>query len=220
MEVAIRNDNVVLLRELLREKPKRLEERDKYGATPLIMAVCTPKRSLGIIKTLLDAGADINARNRGGFTALHVVIWNEYFAPPAPRSEEIVALLLDAGAALEDEQNDYACTPLMTAVLEDLCENARLLLARGANPNTFLSEKLSAYSAGWSLLSSAWLHPEMVQVLIEGGANVNLRNAHGQRVIEEVERRDAEEFNREDFDAQAAKEKSLELLRRAQQATN
>ncbi len=219
MEIAILNDNVKLLRELLEEKPERLEERNKYGETPLIMAVYTPKRSIGVIKTLLDAGADINARNRGGFMALHVVIWNEYFYPPAPRSEEIVALLLDAGVALEDDQNDRVCTPLMTAVNEDLCEDARLLLARGANPNKFLSEKLSAYSVGWSLLSSAWLDPEMVQVLLEGGADVNLRNAFGQTPIEEIESRDAEQFNRDGFDAQAQKQQSLELLRRAQQST-
>ena len=37
MEIAIANDNVFLLRELLQEKPERLEERNKYGETPLIM---------------------------------------------------------------------------------------------------------------------------------------------------------------------------------------
>ena len=96
-----------------------------------------------------------------------MVIWNEYFSPLAPLSEEIVALLLDAGAALEDDQNNRACTPLMTAVNEKVCEDSRLLLERGANPNKFLSKQGSAYSAGWSLLSSAWLNPEMVQGLLE-----------------------------------------------------
>ena len=43
-----------LLRELLEEKPERLEERNKYGETPLVMAVYTPKRSIGVIKTVVE----------------------------------------------------------------------------------------------------------------------------------------------------------------------
>jgi ankyrin repeat protein len=47
-------------------------------------------RSLEVVKTVIDAGADVNARQQGGFTALHEAVHNG--------SHEIEALLLACGA--------------------------------------------------------------------------------------------------------------------------
>jgi ankyrin repeat protein len=77
---------------------------------------------------LLDAGADINTRTRGGETAL------TYAAIGGHGS--IVKLLLDAGADF-DVRTASGETALSLAVKFDKKESVRLLLAAGAEPDTW-----------------------------------------------------------------------------------
>ena len=60
---------------LLMQKGARLDVTDKYGNTALIAAACqcavaTMNSSHEVMQILLDAGADVNARNHDGETAL------------------------------------------------------------------------------------------------------------------------------------------------------
>ena len=209
LQTAIEMNNVDWVEALLDEKPQRLQQRDEYGQPLLIVAVLARNRSLDCIEALLNAGADVNSRNAAGFTALHVVIWDEYFPAESASSEEIINLLLDAGAELEDELNVDAQTPLMHAVLEACCSDARLLLARGANPHKLFSNQSSQITlAGLSLLSVSWREPEMMQILLEGGADVNLRDGFGQTALEHIQGQDAKGF-------EAEQQHCLDLLRRA-----
>ena len=77
-------------------------------------------------RTLIDRGADVDAVQPDGATALH---WAAYHD-----AVELVDLLIGAGAAV-DAANDYGVTPLGLA-----CDNAATatvarLLAAGADPN-------------------------------------------------------------------------------------
>ena len=76
------------------------------------------------VRILLQAGADIDARDEYGTTAL-------YWAA-AHNHAECVRLLLEAGAGTGDEESS---NPLPIASEQDCRESVRLLLEHGADPN-------------------------------------------------------------------------------------
>ena len=95
------------------------------GSTPLHLdaVVGTPAS----VRTLLDAGAAVNARDEGGWTPLHL-------ATGLSRSPAVVQTLLDAGARL-DARDERGRTPLhWAAVSNDTPAVVQALLDAGANP--------------------------------------------------------------------------------------
>ena len=84
------------------------------------------------VRELIAAGADVNARNYKGQTALHCAARAGF--------RDIVALLLDHGAIV-DAEDDQGQTPLATALRSTVKDKAklrdvaRLLAAAGANPH-------------------------------------------------------------------------------------
>jgi ankyrin repeat protein len=91
--------------------------------TPLFVAVRQGKRKF--VEALLDRGANVNARSRGGCTPLWVAT---QFA-----RNDIAELLLDRGACV-DAANDGGRTALMSAGMRGNQPLVELLLERGANP--------------------------------------------------------------------------------------
>ncbi len=119
------------------------------------------------VAALVAQGADVNAAQPDGATALH---WAVHFDLPPT-----VDLLLRRGARV-DAVNDHGVTPLALA-----CENGNValinrLLAAGANPNlptdTGITPLMSAARAGAS---------EAVKALIARGAAVNARETSHQQ---------------------------------------
>jgi len=76
---------------------------------------------------LLGNGADVMARNSGGFTALHAAAFSG--------SLPIAKLLLEKGAVLEDSANKSGVTPLIVAGEENHVELAEFFIAEGADVN-------------------------------------------------------------------------------------
>ena len=81
-------------------------------------------RQEAVVKALLAAGADVNARDDGGWTALH------YAGRADVRAAE---LLLAAGADATATAAD-GTTPLHLAALHANCDVIRFLVAAGADP--------------------------------------------------------------------------------------
>jgi hypothetical protein len=97
--------NEAELRQWVEANPGRVNDRDKGGYTPLIVAVCYIK-SLPLTVWLLDEkGADVNATSLCGYTPLHM----------AP-SLDILAALLNRGAD-PTLLNRFGRTPLMSQAL-------------------------------------------------------------------------------------------------------
>ncbi len=80
---------------------------------------------LAIAELLISKGADVMARNSGGFTPLHAAAFSG--------SLSISKLLLGRGATLDDAANKAGVTPLMVAGEENHVALAKFLLAEGAD---------------------------------------------------------------------------------------
>ncbi len=163
-------------------------------ATPLMLAVSkrittagdTAEPSIEIAKALIDAGADVNAKDYLNQTALE---WAATHASP-----EIVQLLIKAGANVNTESS-YG-TPLGATSNPDI---AKLLIDAGADVNAgkVISPLANAVKSNNTKLvellikSGAevndpkhtpllWSHsPEVMLALIAGGAKTDLTNAQG-----------------------------------------
>jgi ankyrin repeat protein len=102
--------------------------------TPLILAIRWPLvQSLSMVKSLLDAGADANARNQYDRTALHYAVERN-----VPR---LIELLFDHGAEPNPVDNEGA-TPLDLALkIGAQPDVIQLLRDRGAVPSPARDQK-------------------------------------------------------------------------------
>jgi uncharacterized protein len=103
-------------------------ETDTFGATPLMTAIFNgPPSAVGI---LLDAGADVAARDKNDNTALHAAAFRQDI------SAKLVTLLIKSPGFVPDllnVQNNYGMTPLMIALTNSQIEAATLLIEAGSD---------------------------------------------------------------------------------------
>jgi ankyrin repeat protein len=191
---AARKGDVKKVQTLLQSDPKLIADKDSRGDTPLHSAALHGE--LAVARVLIDAGADVNAKNNyGAFTpeelwkvisssnhqdpvvllAVHGIdakdMLNGYtpldLAMFAARHKELVQLLVSKGANVNAMAASGA-TPLFWAVFRDQKDDAAFLLDHGANVNA-----TDAY--GDSILGLA-LHLQygsLIQLLVDKGADVN-----------------------------------------------
>lgn len=114
----------------------------------------------------LSAGADVNARNSYGETALMKACQEGY--------GKCAHLLLAAGADVS-VQDKEGYTPLIYAVFRNFGELARQFIEAGADVNAETQEGITALS-----MACRYGHADCARLLIESGANVNAM-VHGGR---------------------------------------
>jgi uncharacterized protein len=112
------------LAELLEHDRGLINTYSPDGWTPLHLASFFG--NLDCARTLLDQGADVNARSRGAMQNMPL------HAATASRSREIVELLVDRGADVNARQHG-GWTALHGAALNGDVETARILIAHGAD---------------------------------------------------------------------------------------
>jgi predicted component of type VI protein secretion system len=123
--------------------------------------------STGVVQALLKKGANVNAANRNGATAL--------MAASAKDHAGTVKFLLEGGAdANAADKNGVTSLMLSSYGLKDMREVVKLLLAAGANVN-------AAEDRGSTPLymASQQGHIETVKLLLAAGANVNTADKKG-----------------------------------------
>lgn len=168
------------------------------AADKATLADAAEQRNRAAIRELLATGADVNAAQVDGMTALHWAVYNDdaetagllvrsranvnatnrYGVPPlfiacTNGNGALVRLLLDAGA------NANASLPggetvLMTAARVGNLEAVKALLARGANPNA--QERREQTALMWAAAEG---HATVVRALIEAGSATNATLASG-----------------------------------------
>jgi ankyrin repeat protein len=137
------------------------------GDLPLVDAV--RNGDADAVRALLQKGANVNATEGDGATALH---W------AAHRDDLVVADLLIRGGARVNAANDLGATPLWAASLNGNTAIVRRLLDAGADPN-------AALLAGETpvMVASRSGHAAVVELLAAKGAKVNARAARGQTAL-------------------------------------
>jgi ankyrin repeat protein len=194
---AVRNNDLAALRAAVADKA-HLETRGPREVTPLMHAAAFG--SLQSMKILLDAGADPNAKDAFGATAL---VWAAGDAAKAKllveRGADVnaqtsqgrtplmvaaahdgnsrtVRMLLDKGADLK-AADGMGNTAMLTAAAANDLETVKLLLARGASAD-------ETNKGGYTPLMNVAMNGNtaMIRLLIEKGADVNAANTFSDRV--------------------------------------
>ena len=150
----IREDDRPAIEELLRRNAGAATARGPQGSTPLMAAALYGNAAL--VKRFLTAGADPNARNSAGATAL---MWA---APDRDRMQ----LLLDAGADVNARSDDRRSALVVTSGIVGAAPALRLLLDYGADPSAWHATDPSPLREAARVDDA-----EMFRVLVEYGVS-------------------------------------------------
>jgi ankyrin repeat protein len=152
---------------LLREGAD-VKARDGRGRTALLVA--THGNHVGVARALIAAGADVNAKDS--------IEDSPYLYAGAEGRVEILKMTLAAGADLA-ATNRYGGTALIPAAHHGHPEAVKVLLATAI-------DKDHVNKLGWTALLEAVIlgdggptHTEILRLLVEAGANVNLADRDG-----------------------------------------
>jgi len=131
---------------LLIENGAKVDFKNSSGNTPLMIAAGRGFDRL--VKLFISAGADLNCKNKSGLAAVHFVAQNKV---------KEFAFSRDKSSYSDEESGKYY--KVMTA-----------LLSAGANPNLYSKD-------GWTpvFFAISARDPEMVKILIRGGAKVKVK---------------------------------------------
>jgi ankyrin repeat protein len=141
---------------------------DQAGNTPLIRAAQIGDREQ--VEALITTGADVNALNKEGTTALMAATWGK-----TGRGDVGIAKALIVKGANVNAANVYGRTALMDVAGNGNVEFMSLLLSAGADVN------LSTRVGGTALHEAAFNgHTEIIRLLLTKGANPNAANGLGQ----------------------------------------
>jgi ankyrin repeat protein len=131
----------------------------KEVGSPLHTATAEAKPAT--IYALIQAGADVNARNEEGETPLYIAA--------EEGNSEIIAALMEAGADV-NAPDDGGWTPLHVAAREGPPASVSALIQAGADVNARTRDR----AAGATPLHFA-ANPEIIAALIKAGADINAR---------------------------------------------
>ncbi|XP_064545202.1 protein TANC2 isoform X2 [Drosophila montana] len=123
------------------------------------------------VNILMSRGAQIDARNRQGYTALWLAVKEGHWS--------VVEQLLQRGALLDEPLGQARKTPLMIAAEEGHLELLELLLARGATLEAEDHEGFTALS--WACLRG---HLAAARCLIEHGCNRQHEDHKGRTALD------------------------------------
>jgi len=142
------------------------------GQTPLYAACREGHKH---VMRLLDKGADPNVPNDSGTTALH-------FAVDGRDDTSKAEMLSSAGANVNALDRD-GVSPLFLVCARGKTEFVGVLLSHGANPNIATVFPYSCYPIH---AACSGLHYEVVKLLLEHHADVNVRNQMGENALHSV----------------------------------
>jgi ankyrin repeat protein len=147
--------------------------------TPLV-TIAARSASLNVLRYLISARADVNARTPAGETSLMLAAYfHEGSASDAAsmeRYEAAVRILIAAGASLENDRHHY--TPLAYAAYQGRERTLRYLLERGARVDAD-AENGVVYVNTPLMMASIQGHLNLAIALLRAGADPRIRIKNG-----------------------------------------
>lgn len=145
----------------------------------LFYAIRTEKRTAAMAELLIQNGAKATYADSEGYTLLHWLVGIDGTSSPV-EDVKIARTLIKSGAAKE-ASNHYGWTPLMRAVLEGRLSEVDAFLRVGANPNKkYTQNSMPIFTRGLSQLMVAGSQTEKVELLLQYGADAQVKNDEGQ----------------------------------------
>ncbi|HYL74014.1 MAG TPA: ankyrin repeat domain-containing protein [Bryobacteraceae bacterium] len=163
--------------------------RDEQGQTPLMRAAAVLGRAAvledakgiqqdyqGVAKLLLDKGADVNARDPAGRTALLMALDGAASEYKVIGGDEGMARLLISRGAAVNAQDDMGWSPLLNVLhlWADQPAMIAFLIAKGADVNARLKDGRTGL-----MLAARLGKDDRLPVLLAKGANVNASDNTG-----------------------------------------
>jgi uncharacterized protein len=122
---AARDGKLAVTKELLKKSNKGIEDKDDRGRTPLMLSAISGDAK--ITKMLIEAGANINAKDNVGLNAIQIAIG---FIRP-----DVIGVLVDAGGDPNSSLPNSRATALVVAANKRDKQLAKKLLAAKADVN-------------------------------------------------------------------------------------
>jgi len=146
--------------------------------TPMI-TVAARAGSLEVLRYLIAAGADVNARTPAGETPVMLAAFfgvGEEGAQSYARHESAMRLLVSAGASVDNDPHNY--TPLAYAAYKGRQETLRYLLEHGASVNANVYDGVSWINTPL-MMASIMGHYDTAVILLNAGADARVRIKDG-----------------------------------------
>ena len=169
---AIRNGNVLEVKEKIREYPGHINQPNENNISPLMF--CSIFGNVHIAKSLVESGADINFKGGNSvMSAIHVAAYKGHL--------EIVKLLIESGTSL-NERDKEMLTPLHDAARTGHFEVAKWLLENGANVNSIDEDGDTPLHLA---VKSKNISIETIKILMDFGADFKKGNFEGKSALDE-----------------------------------
>ena len=146
-----------------------------YSSGAPLLALAARAGSVQVVRYLISAGADINARTPVNETPLMLAAYfreGDGDSGSADRHDEALRILVDAGAQIENEPHNY--TPLAYAAYNNRLRALRYLIDRGAKLDADAQGRV-IYVNTPLMMAAIQGHREIVRMLLRAGADPLVR---------------------------------------------
>lgn len=147
-----------------------------YSAGAPLIVLAARDASLEVLRYLISAGANVNARTPVNETALMLAAYFRDDESAARQHDEAVRILVEAGAQLENTPGQY--TALAYAAYNNRQQALRFLLARGARVDGDAQNRSTAVNTPL-MMAALQGHQEVVRTLLRAGADPLVRIVRG-----------------------------------------
>lgn len=158
---------------------------DYDGLTPLISAIIN--HNTDMTRLLLEHNANANLGDNDGWTPLMIAIANNENKAPKD-NRDIIKLLIENKADIS-QPNDSGYTPMIICAMNGEMDIMKMLVEKNASVNEKDKEDITVFAhavmfAGRNLKSKEInLKYEMIDFLIEKGANIHYSNINNQSAL-------------------------------------